>query len=178
MKTKLIFSILILLGTLAHAQLSRADFETDIKEAEQTKALFLSKDPGLHGFFDKSYGYAILPTVGKGGLIVGGAHGKGILFREGEATGLADMTQVTLGGQIGGKAYSEIIFFKSKAEYDVFTTGRFEVAAQVSALALTEGVSNNLAYSDGVAIITMDKGGLMAEAVVGGQKFKFEPFDD
>ncbi len=127
----------------------------------------------MEKFFDDSYGYAILPTIGKGGLIVGGAHGKGILFENGNPVGTTEMVQLTIGGQIGGKSYAEVIFFKSKAEFDVFTTGRYEVAVSLSAVALDKGVSNNMAYSDGVAIITQDNAGLMAEAVVGGQKFSY-----
>ena len=87
------------------------------------------------------------------------------------------MTQVTVGGQIGGKSYAEVIFLKSETEYNVFTTGRFEVAVSLAAVALDKGVSNDLGYSDGVAIVTKDHGGLMAEATVGGQKFSYKPFD-
>ena len=92
--------------------------------------------------------------------------------------GLTKMVQVTVGAQIGGKSYLEVIFFKTEAEYTVFTTGRFEVSAQVAAIAVTAGVSQTMAYSDGIAIITMAKGGFMAEASVGGQKFTFVPFEE
>ncbi len=159
------------------AQVSKDDYSVDLAKAEQTRKEFLKTDPGLQKFFDNAYGYAILPNIGKGGLIVGGAHGKGIVFKDGEPEGVAEMTQVTIGGQIGGKSYAEVIFFKSKAEYDVFITGRYEVAVTLAAVALDYGVSNDLAYSDGVAIITKDNGGLMAEATVGGQKFSFQPFE-
>ncbi|NOX85003.1 MAG: lipid-binding SYLF domain-containing protein [Chlorobi bacterium] len=158
------------------AQVSKSDYSVDIAKAEQTRKEFLKTDPGLRTFFDNSYGYAILPSIGKGGLIVGGAHGKGIVFKNGEPVGATEMTQLSIGGQIGGKSYAEIIFFKSKAEYEVFITGRYEVAVTLAAVALDYGVSNDLAYSDGVAIVTKDNGGLMAEATVGGQKFSYNPF--
>jgi len=161
----------------ATAQVSKSDYSVDIAKAEQTRKEFLKTDPGLQHFFDNSYGYAILPSIGKGGLVVGGAHGKGIVFVDGKPVGVTEMTQLTIGGQIGGKSYAEIIFFKSKAEYEVFITGRYEVAVTLAAVALDYGVSNDMAYSDGVAIVTKDNGGLMAEATVGGQKFSYNPFE-
>ena len=158
-------------------QVSVSDFSVEIAKAEQTRKEFLKTDRGLQKFFDESFGYAILPNIGKGGLIVGGAHGKGIVFKNDVPVGTTEMSQVTIGGQIGGKSYAEIIFFKTEAEYEVFTTGRFEVAVSLSAVALDYGVSNELAYSDGVAIVTKDNGGLMAEATVGGQKFSYNTFE-
>ena len=151
-------------------------FREQIEEADLAKNAFLEKDPGLENFFDEAYGYAILPKVGKGGFIFGGAGGKGILFLQGEPKGTVKMKQVTIGAQIGGKSYIEVIFFNTESEYKVFISGRFEVSAQVSALAVKAGVSQTLAYSNGIAILTMDKGGFMAEASVGGQKFSFVPF--
>ena len=174
--TILIFFIFNISQTVT-GQVSKSDYSVDIAKAEQTRKEFLKTDPGLQHFFDNSYGYAIFPNIGKGGLIVGGAHGKGIVFKKGEPVGATEMTQVSIGGQIGGKSYAEIIFFKSKAEYEVFITGRYEVAVTLSAVALDYGVSNDMAYSNGVVIVTKDNGGLMAEATVGGQKFSYKPFE-
>lgn len=171
-KALIIISGLVLSFT-SIAQDNDVTTELEIEKASLNKKEFLEKDPGLSDFFDGSYGYAILPSVGKGGLIVGGAHGKGVVYQGNVPMGLTEMTQVTVGAQIGGKAYSEVIFFKTEAEYEVFISGRYEVAAQVSAVAATEGVSKELDYSDGVIIVTMDKGGLMAEVSVGGQKFTY-----
>ena len=153
-------------------------FREEIEKAGLAKNAFLEKDPGLENFFNESYGYAIIPTVAKAGFIFGGAGGKGVLYQGGEPKGLIKMKQVTFGGQIGGKTYSEVIFFNTEAEYTVFTTGRFEMSAQVSAIAATAGVSQTMAYSDGIAILTLPKGGFMAEASVGGQKFSFQPFEE
>jgi len=158
-------------------QVSESDYSVEIAKAEQTRKEFLKTDRGLQKFFDESYGYAILPNIGKGGLIVGGAHGNGIVFKNDEPLGTTEMTQLTVGGQIGGKSYAELIFFKSEAEFEVFMTGRYEVAVSLAAVALDYGVSNDLAYSDGVAIVTKDNGGLMAEATVGGQKFFYNSFE-
>ena len=182
MNTNLKFTALIIISGLVLSITSAAQDndvtpELEIEKANITKKEFLEKDPGLSKFFDESYGYAVLPAVGKGGLIVGGALGKGVVYKGDNPVGMTEMTQVTVGAQIGGKSYSEIIFLKSEAEYNVFVTGRYEVAAQISAVAITEGVSKELDYSDGVIIVTMDKGGLMAEVSVGGQKFKYKELD-
>jgi lipid-binding SYLF domain-containing protein len=146
-------------------------------------------------FFDKSYGYAVFPTIGKGGIGVGGAHGKGKVYAEGKYVGDTSMTQVTIGLQLGGQAYSEIIFFEDRAAFDAFTSGNFEFGAQASAVAITAGASAQAGttgttagasttqhdattaakYSNGMAVFTVAKGGLMYEASIGGQKFSYKP---
>jgi lipid-binding SYLF domain-containing protein len=145
------------------------------KKARETIAAFKKKDPKLQAFFDKAYGYAVFPTVGKGAIGIGGAHGKGVVFRGGKAIGSSSLTQVTIGFQLGGQAYSEIIFFKDKRTLDNFKAGNFELGAQASAVAATAGAAANADYEKGVAIFTMAKGGLMYEASVGGQKFSYHP---
>lgn len=140
-----------------------------------TIANFKNSDPSMKVFFEKAYGYAVFPTVAKAGMGIGGAHGKGKVYRRGEFIGITSLTQVTIGFQLGGQAYSEIIFFKDKAALDDFTSGNFEFGAQVSAVAVTAGASANADYSGGVAVFTLAKGGLMYEASVGGQKFGFTP---
>jgi len=147
-----------------------------------------------NAFFSKSYGYAVFPTVGKGGLVIGGAHGDGNVYAKGKLIGKTSMNQLSVGLQAGGQAYSEIIFFKDKAALDTFTSGNFEFGAGVSAVAITAGASasagtsgsdasasgteNHAAtaasYYKGIAVFTIAKGGLMAEASVSGQKFSFE----
>ncbi|PCH60602.1 MAG: hypothetical protein COC05_03960 [Gammaproteobacteria bacterium] len=138
-------------------------------------ANFKNSDPGMQVFFDKAQGYAIFPTVGKGAIGIGGAFGRGEVYEQENLVGKATLTQVTVGFQLGGQAYSEIIFFKDKAAIDRFKKGRFELGAQVSAVAVTAGVSADAAYNNGVAIFTITKGGLMYEAAVGGQKFSYTP---
>ncbi|MDH3688983.1 MAG: YSC84-related protein [Gammaproteobacteria bacterium] len=146
----------------------------DPKVAEAI-ANFKNSDPGIQRFFDNAYGYAVFPSIGKGGFGIGGAHGKGKVYEQGRMIGESSMTQVTIGFQLGGQKYSEIIFFKDNAALDRFASGRFEFGAQASAVALTAGASADAAYSNSVAIFTLAKGGLMYEASVGGQKFKFIP---
>ena len=119
----------------------------------------------------------IFPKIGKGAVVVGGAGGKGIMFRNGNPHGEATMSQVTIGFQAGGQAYSEVIFFKNKASFDDFTESKYEFAAQVSAVAAIAGASADAAYKDGIAVFTLAIGGLMYEASVGGQKFKYKAFE-
>lgn len=136
---------------------------------------FKAKDPGIDKFFKSAKGYAVFPSVGKGGIGVGGAYGRGMLFEDGVAVGYCDLTQATIGLQLGGQAYREIIFFQNDAEITKFRAGNFAVAAQASAVVVEAGASTTADYKDGVVVFTMAKAGLMGEATIGGQKFSFEP---
>jgi lipid-binding SYLF domain-containing protein len=160
-------------ATLSARPVTGTDVDKDVKTAI---AAFKAKDPGIQRFFDKAVGFAVLPTVGKGGAGIGGAHGSGQLLVDGKAIGKASMTQVTIGAQLGGESYSEIIFFENQGTLDAFKKGDFAFAAQTSAVALTSGASANASYRDGVAVFTLAKGGLMAEASVGGQKFSYKAY--
>lgn len=152
------------------------------------------KSAQVNTFFETAYGYAIFPTIGKGGFGIGGSYGEGSVYKHGKKTGSTTMAQITIGFQLGGQAFSEIIFFENKKAYDNFTTGNFEFSAQVSAVAInaganaqtsTTGTSAGAAtspekneqqgiYQNGMATFTYIKGGLMYEAALGGQKFSFE----
>jgi lipid-binding SYLF domain-containing protein len=163
-------------------------------EYADTIALF--KDAGESAkFFSNSYGYAVFPTIGKGGLVVGGAHGEGRVFRGGKYVGDATVTQVSVGFQAGGQAYSQIVFFEDKRAFDEFTKGDFEFGADVNAVAITAaagakaGTAGATAgasggkkdattagkYHKGLAVFVIVKGGAMYEASVGGQKFSYKP---
>ncbi len=142
--------------------------------AEAIKA-FKEKDPNIKTFFDKAYGYAVFPNVAKGGFVVGAAHGRGRVFQQGRLVGLSRLTQVSVGLQLGGQVYSELIFFKDADTFNAFKDNRIKFDAQASAVAVTYGASANVAYSNGVAVFSLAKGGLMYEASVGGQKFTFTP---
>jgi lipid-binding SYLF domain-containing protein len=145
-----------------------------IADSKDAKAEFIKADKDLKGVFDKAYGYVIFPNVGKGGVGVGGAAGTGVAYQGGKQIGMAKLTQVSVGFQFGGQAYREVIFFENKDAMDRFKENRIELSAQVSAVAAASGASLNAKYVDGVMVFTMAKGGLMYEASVGGQKFKFE----
>jgi lipid-binding SYLF domain-containing protein len=156
-----------------------------------------NQSPAVRPFFDSSYGYAVFPTVGKGGFIIGAAYGKGKVYHGGYATGTASITKLTVGFQAGGQVFSEIIFFEDKRAYDEFTSGSFEFDTNASAVAVTAGAQAqagsmgasagasagpatgaqaDIHYYKGMAIFVHAKGGLMLEASVGGQRFDFEPY--
>lgn len=151
------------------------DPDIENPEVAETISNFKHHDPGLETYFQQAYGYAVFPTITKGGLFLGGAHGEGAVYEKTVMIGKSTLTQVTVGLQVGGQNYSEIIFFKNKKALDRFTGGNYEFGAQVSAVAVTAGVSNDVDYNNGVAVFTLPKGGLMCEAAIGGQKFSFKP---
>ncbi len=149
--------------------------ETTLKEANDAIKAIKKADPSLKKFFENSAGFAVFPNVAKGGLVVGGAGGAGYVFEGGKAVGKTGLSQVSIGAQIGGQAYYEIIFFENKETLANFKKGEWTMAAQVSAVALKSGASADAKYTEGVAVFTLAKGGAMAEASVGGQKFSYEP---
>jgi lipid-binding SYLF domain-containing protein len=146
------------------------------KEVDETINRFLKEDPSLKTFFDKAYGYVVFPTVGKGAYIVGVGYGKGLFFENAKPIGRASIAQISAGAQIGGQAFSEVIFFRDKELVQEFKKGQFELSAQASAVAVKEGVGKAGSYTNGIAIFILPKGGLMAEASIGGQRITFEPF--
>ncbi len=160
------------------AQEDKQSEKYDPDEARATIEDFKKEDPEIGQFFNTSYGYAVFPSIGKGGLGVGGAAGKGVVFKQGNPVGGSNMTQVTVGFQFGGQAYSEVIFFEDEETFSNFINNKFQFAAQASAVALKSGASADAKYAEGVLVFTMAKGGLMYEASVGGQKFKFIPFEE
>ena len=131
-------------------------------------------DPTLSMWFETAYAYAVFPKIGKGGFIFGGAHGKGLVIQGDRTIGKTSMTQVTVGAQAGGQAYAQYIMFKDQTALEHFTRGNFEFAAQASAVAVTLGASADANYDSGVAVFTLAEGGLMLEATVGGQRFKYK----
>lgn len=163
-------------------------------DTSETVALFRKSD-AAGSFFKSSYGYAVFPTVGEGGFIVAGGHGTGQVYVRGKYVGDTSMTQVSVGPQAGGQAYSQIIFFRDRAAFNRFTSGNYEFSADASAVAVTasadasagtQGASSSLgtqkhtsgtnsAWRDGVAVFTIVKGGAMLQAAIGGQKFTYTP---
>lgn len=170
MKTK--FTI-IALFVFAFSFSSYAQKDVSDKSAEAIKEFKQTNDK-ITKYFNTAYGYAVFPSIGKGGLGVGGAAGNGTIYKGGAIVGDCKMSQVTIGFQAGGQAYSEVIFFKDADAFNRFTGDKFEFSAQASAVAVTAGASFDVDYRDGILIMTHAKGGLMYEASVGGQKFKTE----
>ena len=153
------------------------------------------KSQVVQPFFENAYGYAVFPTIGKAGIGIGGGYGKGQVYRGGKVTGTTSLVKLSIGFQLGGQAFSEIIFFQDKRAYDEFTGGNFEFDAAASAVAITAGVQVK-AGTEGVTVLKIDpsvngaqaetsyrkgmvvfvhaKGGLMYEAAIGGQKFSYK----
>jgi lipid-binding SYLF domain-containing protein len=187
LRRALAFSVLLALAAFPAARALAATDEETIK---------VFREAGESGkFFDKCYGYAVFANVGKGGIGVGAAHGTGRVYEKGKLVGDVKMNQVSVGAQLGGQAYSEIIFFEDKRAFDEFTSGSFEFGAEVGAVAITAGAGAKAGssgssagasggkhdattaggYHKGIAVFTVAKGGAMYEATVSGQKFKYTP---
>ena len=168
--------------------------DNDAARYQDTIKIF--REAGESGdFFGKSHGYAVFPTIGKAGFVVGGAHGKGRVYAVGQYVGDTSMTQLSVGFQAGGQAYSQIVFFEDQRAFDEFTSGNFEFGAQATAVAITAGASAGTStagssagasggkhdattvggFYKGMAVFTVAKGGLMYEASVSGQKFSYTP---
>jgi lipid-binding SYLF domain-containing protein len=177
-------ALLVFFGTMAFAD-EYSDTIDIYKKAGESAA-----------FFNTAYGYAVFPSIGKGGLGVGAAHGSGRVYEQGKYVGDTSMSQVSIGLQAGGQAYSQIIFFENKAAFDQFTSGNFEFGAGVSAVAIKTGASGSVGttgatgsassgggessgtagnYRKGMAVFSIAKGGLMYEASLAGQKYKYKP---
>jgi len=152
-----------------------AELSSDVQTA---KAEFVKGDTNVMTILAKASGYVIFPSVAKGAVGVGAATGKGQLFETGKGNpqGEAALTQLTIGFQLGGQAYSELLVFEDQATLDNFRKGNFEFSAQATAVALTAGASANAKYEKGVMVFTIAKGGLMYEASVGGQKFSYTAY--
>ncbi|OIQ28500.1 MAG: hypothetical protein BM564_08845 [Bacteroidetes bacterium MedPE-SWsnd-G2] len=157
-----------------HAQVGGWNPEL-VKESTEALQAMIRETPKLKSFYNKCYGYAIFPTVTKAGVGVGGAMGKGVVYAQGKITGKTTLKQASIGLQLGGQQYSEVVFFENKTAYEHFKNGNLKFDAQASAVAITEGASIDSAYTDGVAVFTQIKGGLMYEASIGGQHFTFKP---
>lgn len=145
------------------------------QEVEAVKKTWQKKDNTFNAALKKAYAYAIFPEVGKGGFIVGASHGEGAVYKKGKLIGHAKMTQTTVGAQVGGQTYAEVILFENKAALDRFKAGRFEGSAAATAIGGKKGAAVASKYKDGVAIMVLPLKGAMAEAAGGGQKFAFEP---
>lgn len=147
------------------------------KQVKEALTQWKAKDSTVEKALEEAHGYAIFPKVAKGGFIVGGAGGSGEVYEKGKLIGRATLSQGTIGAQIGGQVFSELILFEDKIAMGRFKQSRFEMSAQATAVAATEGAAAKAEYANGTAILTMVQGGLMAEASVGGQKFKFMPLE-
>lgn len=186
MSTRVIFFTLVAILTSSAPVFAASDAENDKKAIKA----FMESDV-VAGFHKKAYGYAVFPTIGKGGIGIGAAHGSGRVYRGGKKTGDVVMNQVSIGFQLGGQAYRQIVYFQDKRAFNEFTSGQFEFNAQAEAIAVTasagvqagtEGASasanenqGKTKYHKGLIVFTMGKGGLMYQAALGGQKYDYTP---
>lgn len=186
MRIRLLGSLLALITALALSPAYADEYSDTLK--------VFRKAGESAAYFAHSYGYAVFPSIGKGGIGIGGAYGSGRVYAKGRHVGDTSVAQVTLGLQLGGQVYSEIIFFQDQRAFHEFTTGNFEFGAEASAVAITAGASAQATttgtgagastssssaattgkYQKGVAVFTVAKGGLMYEATIGGQKFSYK----
>jgi hypothetical protein len=147
-------------------------------EARSTLKRLQAKDPGLKQLLNKAYGYAVFPSVGKAAAVVGGAYGRGVVFERGERVGYATIAQMTVGVQIGGDTFSEILIFESKQAMNRFKQGKMAWAANASAVLLKAGAGGTTDPQKGITALAYSQGGMMLELALGGQKFKFKPADE
>lgn len=202
-RIKINLSILIMLAVLGVSSVvagaesqARSAAGTGPEDLSSTIAVYMENQQ-VRPFFENCYGYAVFPTIGKGGFVIGGAYGTGQVYRQGKPTGRTRLVKFSIGWQAGGQAYSQIIFFQDKRAYDEFTSGEFAFDAQASAVAITAGVQAKagsegatasatagpktakqapISYHKGMVVFVHAIGGLMFEAAVAGQKYGFEPF--
>ncbi|NEZ05219.1 hypothetical protein G4Y73_13770 [Wenzhouxiangella sp. XN201] len=167
------FALCLTLASLLAGCASTPSSDTLISESRSALASFVDHDPGLQRWIDEAYGYTVFPNIGKGGFWVGGGFGRGIVFEQGKPVGRATVSQATIGAQIGAQSYSQVIFFRDESALRRFQRERFEFSAQATAVAATEGKAATTSYERGVAVFNHARGGLMAEASVGGQKFRY-----
>ncbi len=174
---KIVKSLILVLALSLTANLA-AQSEKDKKimaDAIKAKEALLKAQGGLQKFFENSAGYVIFPNVGKGGFIIGGASGNGVVYEGEQVVGMAGLKKLNVGLQAGGQAVIEVIFFETDVDLNRFKEGKFQFAAETSAVVLKSGIAFNAKYKDGVAVFAMPKAGLMADASVGGQKFSYKP---
>jgi len=168
----LVLSIFFALNIQAQGGGWKPELEKDSRDALNE---MMERSPKLKTYYEKAYGYAVYPKITKAGLGIGGAGGKGIVFKNNVAIGSSSLKQASFGLQAGGQQYSEVIFFENQKAFENFTNGNLKFDAQASAVAITEGASYDIAYKNGVAVFTNVSGGLMFEASLGGQHFSYKP---
>ncbi len=171
-RLSLVLFVLLLSVSSASARKEHDELHQQVQEIKKT---WQAKDRTFNTTLKKAYAYAIFPKVGKGGFVVGASRGEGEVYQKGKLIGRSAMTQTTIGAQVGGQTYAEVILFKNKKALDRFKASRFEGTVAATAIGGKKGAAAAAKYKDGVAIMVLPIKGAMAEAAGGGQKFKFEP---
>lgn len=143
--------------------------------AEATLQTMRAADPELESVLTGAAGYAVFPEIGKGGVVVGAAYGRGVLYERGRVTGFVELNQGSLGAQLGAQTFSELIVLRTQSAVERMKGGDFSLGGNVSAIALTTGAAASAQFQDGVAVFVLPKGGVMAELTLSGQQVNFEP---
>lgn len=167
--------MVLLVFVLASCGSAKKTGDDLVADAREERTMIENEHPSMAEYFNNSAGYAIFPNVGKGAYIIGGASGNGAVYENGNLVGYADLKQVDVGLQLGGKSFVEVLFFENEQALEDFKDGSYELGANASAVILDKGFSRDLEFQDGVAVVTVPKGGAMAGISVGGQRFSFTP---
>jgi lipid-binding SYLF domain-containing protein len=168
-------AVMVLGMACATAPKGESDRRSLEQQAMATLQTMIAKDPGLRAVIDTSVGYAVFPNIGKGGAVVGAAFGRGVLFENGRPSGFVSLSQGSIGAQLGGQSFAELIVFRTRNELQKLKNSTFELGGNASAVALTAGAAASANLNDPFLVFTMPKGGLMAELSVSGQRMNFEP---
>jgi len=171
-------TLVVLLASASAALAAGWDPEEEKKEMEavtKTVAAFKADSPKMQVYFDKAFGYVVFPTIGNAAFVFGGSHGKGKAFAQGKLIGDASLSKASVGLQAGAESYSMIVFFANKETMAKFKAGEFGFAAGASVTVIDTGAQATAVFKDNIAVFTHNKGGLMAAAAIGGQKFEFTP---
>lgn len=166
---------LVMMVGCAHAPASRQGQQAMDARAQATLQAMVAKDPSLRDVLDRSAGYVVFPSIGEGAALVGGAHGVGVVYENGRPTGFATLNQASIGAQLGGQTYAELIVFQTPDALNRLKAGNFNLTASASATALTAGAAAQADFEGGTAVFIQSQGGLMAAANVGGQQISYEP---
>jgi lipid-binding SYLF domain-containing protein len=164
-----------LLGSCATAPASREEKAALVEEARSRLQQMNTEDPTLGALLQRGHGYSLFPNVGKAALVVGGAYGRGVVYERSQHIGYSDLTQGSVGVQVGGQSFSELLVFEHKEALERFKAGQFGFAAGASAVVLKSGAAANANFVDGVAVVVQPIGGVMVEAAIGGQQFTYQP---
>jgi lipid-binding SYLF domain-containing protein len=142
-------------------------------KAQSTLQSMMSKDSSLRPTLDTAAGYAVLPEIGKGGLIVGGAHGRGVLYQNHHPVGYVELSQASVGAQAGAQSFAELVVFQHQADIERVRQNAYTIGGNVSAAVLSAGAGASTQFQNGVAVFVEPHGGVMAEVSISGQRLKF-----
>lgn len=167
--------LVLVLGACATAPKTQAKRDALEARADQTLQEMRARDMSLGPVLDNAAGYAVFPSIGKGGLIAGAAYGRGVLYERGRPTGFVELNQGSLGAQIGAQTFAELIVLETPSTVQRMKAGNFSLGGNASAVALSSGAGAGAHFEGGVAVFVMPRGGLMAELSISGQQINYQP---